>query len=45
MKDLILNLLEHEAKKRLPLMKVLIHPWVMNMSKKFKLIESTEMDE
>lgn len=26
-------------------MKVLIHPWVMNMSKKFKLIESTDMDE
>ena len=38
-KELIADLLQHEAKHRLPLMKVLIHPWVLKMSKKFHLIE------
>ena len=38
-KDLISNLLQHEAKVRLPLMKVRIHPWVIAMSKKFNLFD------
>lgn len=43
-KDLIISLLQHEAKHRLPLMKVLIHPWVMKMSEKFHLIEPNLLD-
>ena len=36
-KNLIENLLEHEAKYRLPLIKVFIHPWVIQMSEKHSL--------
>jgi hypothetical protein len=42
-KDLVMKILVQDPSERLPLVKVFVHPWVLNFQQKYKIIR--ERDE